>query len=90
MPIIKIPTPLRAYADDKSELELNGQTVSEVLDALLEQHPELTDHFYDESGEPRRFINIILGENHIKDLQGLDTPLNEEDVLRIIPNIAGG
>ena len=90
MPIIKIPTPLRPYTDGKRELTLQGETAGEVLDALLKHHPELSDHFYNENGEMRKSVNIILGENHIKDLQGLDTPLAEDDILRILASISGG
>ena len=90
MPIIKIPTPLRPHTDGKRELELEGKTAGEVLDALCALYPEFREHFYDEKGELRKFVNIILGENHIKDLQGLNTPLKADDILRVIPSIAGG
>ncbi len=90
MPIIKIPTPLRPHTDGKRELELAGKTAGEVLAALCALYPELGAHFYDEKGELRKFVNVIFGESHIKDLQGLDTPLEEGDVLRILASISGG
>ena len=90
MPIIKIPTPLRPHTDGKRELELEGKTAGEVLAALLALYPDLNDHFYDEKGEMRKFVNIILGESHIRDLQGLDTPLADDDILRILASISGG
>ncbi len=90
MPIIKIPTPLRPHTDGKRELELEGKTAGDVLTALLDLYPDLNDHFYDEKGEMRKFVNIILGESHIRDLQGLDTPLKDDDILRILASISGG
>lgn len=90
MPIIKIPTPLRPYTDSKRELELEGKTAGEALAALLVRYPDLRDHFYTENGELRKSVNIILGENHIKDLQGFDTPLQDDDVLHILASISGG
>ena len=90
MPIIKIPTPLRPHTDGKRELELEGKTAGEVLAALLALYPDLNDHFYDEKVEMRKFVNIILGESHIRDLQGLDTPLADDDILRILASISGG
>lgn len=90
MPIIKIPTPLRPHTDGKHELKLEGKTAGEVLNSLCILYPEFREHFYTENGELRKFVNIILGENHIKDLQGLDTPLEEDDILHVIPSIAGG
>ncbi len=90
MPIIKIPTPLRPHTEGKRELELKGKTAGEVLDALCAIYPVFREHFYDESGKLRKFVNIILGESHIKDLQGLNTPLADDDILRILASISGG
>ena len=41
MPKILIPTPLRQYAGNQSEVEVSGATVGELLDALSRQHAEL-------------------------------------------------
>ncbi len=90
MPIIKIPTPLRPHTEGRRELELEGKTAGEVLDALCALYPVFREHFYEENGELRKFVNIILDESHIKDLQGLDTPLAEGDTLRILASISGG
>jgi molybdopterin converting factor small subunit len=57
---------------------------------LVEQYPTLEQHLYNGHGDLRNFVNLFLGENNIKDLQGLETPLNEGDTLRLIPSIAGG
>jgi len=90
MPIIKIPTPLRPYTDSLKEVNVHGKTVDAALDSLLSLYPDLGKNIYNEEGQLRAFVNLFLGEDHIKDLQGLDTPLREEDILRIIPSIAGG
>lgn len=90
MPTIKIPTSLRQHTDGKRELELEGKTAGEALSALLALHPELNDHFYNENGELRKFVNIALGKSNIKDLHGLDTPLKDDDILRILASISGG
>lgn len=90
MPTIKIPTSLRQHTDGERELELAGETAGEVLTALLTRYPELNDHFYDENGKLRKFVNIALGKSNIKDLQGLDTPLQDDDTLRVLASISGG
>jgi molybdopterin converting factor small subunit len=38
----------------------------------------------------RAFVNLFLGADNIKDLQGFETQLSEDDTLRLIPSIAGG
>jgi adenylyltransferase/sulfurtransferase len=90
MTTLKIPTPLRYYTDGKAEVVVNGPNVAVAMRDLVEQYPTLEKHLYNGNGDLRNFVNLFLGENNIKDLQGLETPLNDGDTLRLIPSIAGG
>ena len=90
MPNIKIPSPLRPYASGESTIKLPGETVSEVLEAVVERHPDLKKHLFNEDDQLRPFVNLFLDEENVDQLQGLDTPLTTEDTVLIIPAIAGG
>jgi sulfur-carrier protein len=90
MSILRIPTPLRVYTGGQSEVPVNGPTVSDALAELVIRHPALKPHLFNESGELRPFVNLFKGEENISFLQGLKTPIGENDSLRIIPSIAGG
>jgi molybdopterin converting factor small subunit len=90
MPQLKIPTPLRPYAGGESVLNLEGETVAEVLAEAVERHPDLKKHLFAEDGKLRPFVNLFLGEENVNQLNGLQTVLNERDTLLIIPSIAGG
>lgn len=90
MTTLKIPTPLRPYADGKSNIKVQGQNVDEVLQKTIQEHPNLRKHLYDDSGELRPFVNLFLNKDNIRQLQGVETKLDEEDILKIIPSIAGG
>lgn len=90
MPEIKIPTPLRPYAAGESTIALPGQTVGELLEGVVERHPQLEKHLFGEDGQLRPFVNLFLKEENVNQLQGLDTPLAEGDTVLIIPSIAGG
>ena len=90
MPFLRIPTPLRTYSAGQSEITLSGLTVSEAMDDLLEQYPDMKQHIFSEAGQLRPFINLFLGDDNIRDLQGLDTPIDENQRLLLIPSIAGG
>jgi molybdopterin converting factor small subunit len=57
---------------------------------LVRQYPSLEPHLYNRQGTLRHFVNLFVGEENIKDLQGLDTALKEADRLLLIPSIAGG
>jgi molybdopterin synthase sulfur carrier subunit len=87
---VRIPTPLRPMTGGKSEVELTGNTVSEIIENLGSAHPGIKERVYDEQGEIRRFINIYVNEEDIRFLTGKDTPLKDGDEVSIIPAIAGG
>jgi molybdopterin synthase sulfur carrier subunit len=74
----------------KSEVEIEGQTVGQLIENLGATHPGLKERLYDEKGEVRRFINIYVNEEDIRFLTGTDTPLKDGDEVSIIPAIAGG
>ena len=90
MTILKIPTPLRQYTNGQAEVSVTGSNVESAMRNLVDQFPTLEQHIYNGNGEMRAFVNLFLGEDNVKDLQGLETPLNDGDTLRLIPSIAGG
>ena len=90
MPVLKIPIPFRSYVNGQTEVTVTGATASEAMQSLVTQFPALQPHLYNSAGRLRPFVNLFLGKDNLKDLQGLDTPLGEDDKLVIIPSIAGG
>jgi molybdopterin converting factor small subunit len=90
MPILRVPTPLRSYTGGQSEVPVQGGTVAEAMQDLIGQFPSLQPHLYNGTGSLRPFVNLFIGENNIKDLNGLETPLQADDRLLLIPSIAGG
>ena len=90
MSTLKIPTPLRPYAEGQAVVTVQGQTVADALHALVAQYPALEKHLFSEAGDLRPFVNLFLGEEDVRHLQGIETELKDDDVLRIIPSIAGG
>ena len=90
MPKLRIPTPLRSYAGGQNEIQLQGETVAKLLEDLLNHYPALRPHLTNGEGELRPFVNLYLNEDNIRELQGMETPLSENDRLMLIPSIAGG
>ena len=78
MPQIKIPTPLRAFTDNSATVEANGATVGEALSSLVQQHPELEQHLFNE-GKLRNFVNIFLDDEDIRFLDGVDTEIEADE-----------
>jgi molybdopterin synthase sulfur carrier subunit len=90
MPTVKIPAPLRPYTNGEGTISLPGKTVGEVLSALVERHPGLKKHLFKDDESLRPFVNLFLGEENVNQLDGLKTSLEENDIVLIIPSIAGG
>ena len=86
---VKIPTQLRAATAGEAEAEVSGGTVGEVLDSLYERFDELKGRI-SEDGGLRRFVNVYLGGEDIRFLEGLETPVSDGDEVTILPAVAGG
>lgn len=89
MASIRIPTPLRAYTGNQAQIDVTGATVGAALDDLTARYPDLRPHLYD-GDRLRNFVNVFLGDEDVRFLDGLDTEINDDASLRIIPSIAGG
>jgi molybdopterin converting factor small subunit len=87
---IMIPTPLRPYAGKQASVSVEGSTVGELLDHLTRLHAPLRNHLYDESGRLRAFVNVYVNDEDIRYLQKEETAVTDNDVVSIIPSIAGG
>ena len=87
---ILIPTPLRAFTDRKDSVLLEGKTVGELLRQLTVQHTQLKKHLYTDEGALRNFVNVYVNHEDIRYLMKEDTPVTDNDVVSIVPSIAGG
>ncbi|HZN60746.1 MAG TPA: MoaD/ThiS family protein [Planctomycetota bacterium] len=91
MPItIRVPTQLRAYCDGARQLELTAANVRDALAEMERKHPVLYRSVCDETGSVRRHMNVFVNKDHVRDRDGLDTPLQAGDVLTILPAVSGG
>jgi MoaD family protein len=87
---IRIPTPLRSATDGQSTVEVEGTTVDEALRTLVGRYPDLKDNLYNEDDELRQFVNIYVGDDDIRFGDGVETTLEADDEVSIVPSIAGG
>jgi len=86
---VKIPSQLRAATDGEASANVDGATVGEALDALYERHGELRERIT-QDGSLRRFVNVYIGGEDIRFLDGLATPVSDGDEITILPAVAGG
>jgi MoaD family protein len=86
---VKIPTQLREATDGEASADVEGETVGEVLDALYDRYGELRNRIAEDGGL-RRFVNVYVGGEDIRFLEGLETPVSDGDEVTILPAVAGG
>lgn len=90
MATIIIPTALRPYTGQQARLSVEAATVNDALFALIEQFPALKQHLFNEEERLRSFVNLYVGDEDIRHLQGLETGLKPDSELTIVPSVAGG
>src|SRR5687768_8711237 len=86
---VKIPTPLRPITGGLGEIKIDGATVGDVLRELDKQYAGFAERVFDEKGV-KRFINVYVNEDNIRDQKNLETELKAGDTISILPSIAGG
>lgn len=88
MATVRIPVPLRKVTNDQENVIVEGNDIGQIFLMLCSRFPELHDRLFDENQKLRRFINIFVND---EDMRFLDTQeIKEEDVISIVPAIAGG
>jgi sulfur-carrier protein len=87
---VLVPTPLQKFTSNQAVLECSGSSVSELLDSLDQACPGIKERLCDESGQPRRFLNLYVNSEDIRFLDGTSTPLKDGDEVSIVPAVAGG
>ncbi len=89
MPVVRIPTVLRKHTADQAKVEAAGGTVREVFGDLVAKHPGLEEQLFD-GDAVRGFINVYVDDEDIRYVEGLDTPVEDDTEIAIMPAVAGG
>jgi len=87
---VLIPYALRAFTERNAEVEVEGKTIGEVINALADVYPDLKTHLFADDGQLRSFINLFVGGVNANNLQGSNTPVSENSEVMVVPAIAGG
>jgi molybdopterin/thiamine biosynthesis adenylyltransferase/molybdopterin converting factor small subunit len=87
---IYVPTSLRRLTGGSAHLEGEARDVRALLAWLDARYPGVRAELFDADGNLHRFVNVYVNDSSIEDLQGLETALEEEDEVAVIPAMAGG
>ena len=81
---------MKYYVNNQSEFSVPAVTVNDLVTKIVEQHPSVKFHLVDANGNLRKHFNVFVNGTHIRDLNGMATPLNEEDKVILMASAAGG
>jgi cysteine synthase B len=87
--VVRIPPTLRAEVGGARQVEAEGDTVREVLDDLVDRHPALASQIL-ENGGLAPFVNVYVGGEDVRTLEGLDTEVPRGGTVILLPAMAGG
>jgi sulfur-carrier protein len=87
---VLVPTTLQTFTNNQATIECDGNSVAELLEQLDVSCPGIKARLCDDSGQPRRFLNLYVNDEDIRFLEGTATALADGDKVSIVPAVAGG
>ena len=75
---------------DQNEIEVEGETVKEILHNINNRFPGLSDYIVDEHGRLRKHVNIYVGNALIRDRESLSDPVKPSDKIYFFQALSGG
>ncbi|GIT18935.1 MAG: MoaD family protein [Dehalococcoidia bacterium] len=87
---VKIPTPLRKLTNNETSVDAVGKTIEQIVESLDSAYPGMRERLIDDNGDLRHFVNIYLNGEDIRYIDGLKSPVSDNDELSIVPAVAGG
>ena len=90
MAMIRFPAVMKYYVNNQTEFSVSASTASELIEKIIAQYPSVKFHLVDAEGNLRKHFNVFVNGTHIRDLNGMDTPLNDKDKVILMASAAGG
>ncbi len=91
--LVRLPQSLAVDAGGQHELAFDlapPASLADLLDQIQALHPALGRRLRDETGAVRRFVNVYVGEDESRALNGLQTPVPADAVILVAGSVAGG
>jgi molybdopterin converting factor small subunit len=90
MATVRIPPILRPDAGNNRQLEVEGETVREILESLVATYPPLRERIFDEGDELPQFLNVFIDGTDVRLNDGLETKVGSGSTVILLPAVAGG
>lgn len=86
MPIVYIPAPLRKLAEGRQQMEVEGATVADAVEALERQCPGIAQRLLPQGQLPAGMQLVV--DNKVARLTS--TPVGPETEIHFLPAVGGG
>ena len=90
MPIVRFPAVMKYYVNNQTEFHVSATSVNELVTEVVEHYPTVKFHLMDSDGNLRKHFNVFVNGTHIRDLNGMETPLRDDDKVILMASAAGG
>ncbi len=90
MATVRIPPILRPEAGNNRQVEVEGETVREVLESLVGTYPSLRERIFAEGDELPLFLNVFIDGTDVRLSDGLETRVESSATVILLPAVAGG
>jgi molybdopterin converting factor small subunit len=90
MATVRIPPILRPEAGNNRQVEVEGDTVREVLESLVGTYPSLRERIFAEDDELPQFLNVFIDGTDVRLSEGLETKVGSGATVILLPAVAGG
>jgi molybdopterin converting factor small subunit len=91
--VVNLAATLRTFAGGAASVDLelpDPVTVGAVIDAVTVAHPAIGRRVRDEAGVLRRHVNVFVGSDNARDLDGANTVVPAGAEVTVLPAVSGG
>lgn len=90
MHTIKFTSNLKRFYPELIPVQVEGESILEILKKVNEKHPGIIDYILDEQQRIRKHVNIFVGENVISDKENLSNPIGQNAQIYVMQALSGG
>jgi molybdopterin synthase sulfur carrier subunit len=87
---VRLPAAFHGLTGGRKQLPVEGENIRQALLGLDRDFPGVLDRLMDQEGSVKRYVNVYRNDSDIRGLDGLETKVADQDVIWIIPAVAGG
>ena len=90
MAIVKFTSALKRFYPDLKPINIEGDTVAEIVQKIDQQHPGIRGYLLDDQGQLRKHVNIFIGNQLVQDKEKLQDQVEADDEVFIMQALSGG